>query len=82
MKKEVLCYVVAEPQNKGDFRPVVLEYGVDLITAQKVVRKYINDFGLLYKVGRTKYPAFVRIRRVSEHLPKNYLMLKARVENG
>ena len=78
MKRADLYYVVAEPQNEDDFRPVVLEYGIDLITAEKVVRRYINDFGLLYKVGKTKYPTFVRIHRIADNLPDDYVMLKAR----
>ena len=61
MTRTDLYYVVAEPQNKGTFRPIVLEYGIDLIHAEKVVRKHINDNGLRYKIGDKKYPAFIRI---------------------
>ena len=81
MKKEDLYYVVAEPQNKGDFRPVVLEYGIDLKTAENVVRRFINTNGLRYKIKDTKYPAFIRIRRIAETLPKNYVLItKVEVE--
>ena len=79
MKKEEFYYVVAEPQHRGDFRPVVLEYGIDLITADRVVHNYIRDFGLRYKIGDKKYPTFVRIHRIAETLPKNYVMLQAEV---
>lgn len=75
MRKEDLFYVVAEPQHNGDFRPVVLEYGVDLIKAERIVRNYINDFGLRYKVGNKKFPTFVRIHRISDNLPDGYVML-------
>lgn len=74
MTRTDLYYVVAEPQNKGTFRPIVLEYGIDLITAEKVVRKHINDNGLRYKIGDKKYPAFIRIRRISDTLPDDYIL--------
>ena len=74
MTRTDLYYVVAEPQNKGTFRPIVLEYGIDLITAERVVRKHINENGLRYKVGDKKYPAFIRIRRISDTLPDDYIL--------
>ena len=74
MTRTDLYYVVAEPQNKGTFRPIVLEYGIDLIHAEKVVRKHINDNGLRYKIGDKKYPAFIRIRRISDTLPDDYIL--------
>lgn len=74
MTRTDLYYVVAEPQNKGTFRPIVLEYGIDLITAERVVRKHINDNGLRYKIGDKKYPAFIRIRRISDTLPDDYIL--------
>ena len=75
MTKESLYYVVAEPQNKGDFRPIVLEYGIDLIHAERVVRKHINENGLRYKIKGKKYPAFIRIRRIADTLPDNYVLI-------
>ena len=77
MSKDNVYYVVAEPQHRGDFRPVVLEYGVDLITADKVVHRYINESGLRFKVKDKSYPAFVRIHRISETLPDDYLLITA-----
>ena len=76
MGKSDLYYVVAEPQHSGDFRPVVIEYGIDLISAERVVRRHINDYGLRYKVKGKKYPAFVRIHRISDNLPEDYVLLK------
>lgn len=77
MKRQDLYYVVAEPQHSGDFRPVVLEYGIDLITADRVVHKYINDFGLRYKIGNKKFPTFVRIHRIADTLPDDYVLIRA-----
>ena len=73
--KQDLYYVVAEPQHDGDFRPVIIEYGIDLLTADKIVRKYINDNGLRYKVKGKKYPAFVRVHRISDNVPDEYVMV-------
>ena len=77
MKRQDLYYVVAEPQHSGDFRPVVLEYGIDLITADRVVHNYINDFGLRYKIGDKKFPTFVRIHRIADTLPDDYVLIRA-----
>lgn len=77
MKRQDLYYVVAEPQHSGDFRPVVLEYGIDLIAADRVVHKYINDFGLRYKIGNKKFPTFVRIHRIADTLPDDYVLIRA-----
>jgi len=77
MMKENLYYVVAEPQHRGDFRPVVLDYGVDLITADKVVRRFINENGLRIKIGDKKFPAFVRIHRIADTLPDDYVLIRA-----
>ena len=75
MKREDLYYVVAEPHHEGDFRPIVLEYGIDLITAERVVRKHINENGFRYKIKGTKYPAFIRIRRISDIIPEDYVLI-------
>ena len=75
MKRVDLYYVVAEPQNKGDFRPIIIEYGIDLITAEKVVRNQINENGLKYKVKNSEYPAFIRIRRIADTLPNDYVLI-------
>ena len=77
MMKENLYYVVAEPQHRGDFRPVVLDYGVDLIAADKVVHKFINENGLRIKIGDKKFPAFVRIHRIADTLPDDYVLIRA-----
>lgn len=77
MKRQDLYYVVAEPQHSGDFRPVVLEYGIDLITADRVVHNYIRDFGLRYKIGDKKFPTFVRIHRIADTLPDDYVLIRA-----
>lgn len=74
MSKDNLYYVVAEPQHRGDFRPVVLDYGVDLITADRVVHRFIKENGLRIKIGDKKYPAFIRIRRISDTLPDDYIL--------
>ena len=75
MKKEDLYYVVAEPQIEGNFRPIVLEYGIGLIHAEKVVRKHINENGCRYKVNGKKFPAFIRIRRIADVLPDDYILI-------
>ena len=77
MAKERLFYVVAEPQNKGDFRPVVIEYGVSLANAERIVRHsdLINTNGLRIKIGDTKHPAFIRIMQISDKLPDNYVLV-------
>lgn len=75
MAKERLFYVVAEPQKKGDFRPVVLEYGISLEAAEKYVRNYINESGLFIKIKNTKHPAFVRIMQISDKLPDDYVLI-------
>ena len=72
-----LYYGVAVPQHEGDFRPVVLEYGVDLVTADRIVRRHINDNGLHYKVKGKKYPSFVRIYRITDTLPEDYVLIRA-----
>ena len=77
MMKENLYYVVAEPQHRGDFRTVVLDYGVDLIAADKVVHKFINENGLRIKIGDKKFPAFVRIHRIADTLPDDYVLIRA-----
>ena len=77
MSKANVYYVVAEPQHRGDFRPVILEYGVDLITADKVVHRFINENGLRIKIGNKKFPTFVRIHRIADTLPDDYLLITA-----
>ena len=77
MKRQDLYYVVAEPQHSGDFRPVVLEYGIDLITADKVVHRFINENGLRIKIGDKKFPTFVRIHRIADTLPDDYVLIRA-----
>lgn len=77
MSKDNFYYVVAEPQHRGDFRPVVLDYGIDLITADKVVHRFINENGLRIKIGNKKFPTFVRIHRISDTLPDDYLLITA-----
>lgn len=77
MERQDLYYVVAEPQHGGDFRPVVLEYGIDLITADKVVHRFINENGLRIKIGDKKFPTFVRIHRIADTLPDDYVLIRA-----
>lgn len=75
MKKTDIYYVVIVPENKGDFRPCVLDYGLSYEKAQEKVRWYINDHGLRFKKGDKKFPALVQIRRTKDTLPDGYYLL-------
>lgn len=62
-------YKVVVVPTEDDFLPKVLEYGIDYETAEKKVRKYINDHGLRFKKNGKYYPALVQIRRIKDPLP-------------
>lgn len=72
-----LYFVIVVPKNREDFRPCVLEYGVDYEKAQKIVRWYINDHGLRFKVSNKIYPALVQIKRINETLPDGYFLISS-----
>lgn len=74
MKKSDIYYVVIVPENKGDFRPCVLEYGISYEKASEKVRWYINDHGLRFKKNGKQYPALIQIHRISDTLPEGYFL--------
>ena len=74
MKRADLYYVMVHPVNKGDFRPIVIDYGLTLEGAERVQRRFIEDHGLRFKSNGKHYPAHIRIYRTSETLPENYFV--------
>lgn len=74
MKREDLYYVMVRPAHEGDFRPLVIDYGLTLEGAERVQRNFIKDHGLRFRVKGKSYPAFVRIYRTSETLPEGYFV--------
>lgn len=74
---ENLYYVVVVPKRENEFRPCVLEYGIDYEKAQNKVRWYINDHGLRFKANGKTYPALVHIKRINETLPDGYFLITA-----
>ena len=69
-------YVMIVPTSKAKvkFNPCVLEYGLDYEKAKIVMRNFIMQHGLWFKVGGQKQPARVHIYRTSETLPENYFV--------
>lgn len=67
--------VIVVPIEPDDFRPCVLEYGVSLEKAEKIVRRYVCDHGLRFKKDGKFYPALVQIRKIKEMLPDGYFLL-------
>ena len=74
MKRTDLYYVMVHPVNKGDFRPIVIDYGLTLDGAERVQRRFIEDHGLRFKFNGKHYPAHIRIYRTSETLPEGYFV--------
>ena len=74
MKKTDLYYVMVRPSNEGDFRPLVIDYGLTLEGAERVQRRFIEDHGLRFKSNGKHYPASIRIYRTSETLPEDYFV--------
>ena len=74
MKRADLYYVMVRPSNKGDFRPLVIDYGLTLEGAERVQRRFIEDHGLRFKFNGKHYPAHIRIYRTSETLPEGYFV--------
>ena len=74
MKRADLYYVMVRPSHEGDFRPLVIDYGLTLEGAERVQRRFIKDHGLRFKSNGKHYPAFVRIYRTSETLPEDYFV--------
>lgn len=74
MSKNDLFYVMVVPKHEGDFRPLVIDYGLSFDSATNVMRNFIKDHGLRFKANGKNYPAFVRIYRTSETLPENYFV--------
>ena len=73
-KNNNVYYVMVHPVNKGDFRPIVIDYGLTLDGAERVQRRFIEDHGLRFKFNGKHYPAHVRIYRTSETLPEGYFV--------
>lgn len=69
-------YVMVVPTSKAKikFRPCVLEYGLTFDKATVVMRNFIMNHGLWFKVGGQKQPARVQIYRTSETLPEDYFV--------
>ena len=74
MKRTDMYYVLVRPVHEGDFRPIVVDYGLTLEGAERVQRRFIEDHGLRFKFNGKHYPASVRIYRTSETLPENYFV--------
>ena len=74
MKREDLYYVMVRPSHEGDFRPIVIDYGLTLEGAESVQRRFIQNHGLRFKFNGKHYPATVRIYRTSETLPEDYFV--------
>lgn len=76
MKKKDTYYVVVKPTSKAKvkFNPCVLEYGLDYEKAKIVMRNFIMQHGLWFKVNGERQPARVHIYRTSETLPENYFI--------
>lgn len=74
MKRADLYYVMVRPSHEGDFRPLVIDYGLTLDGAERVQRRFIEDHGLRFRVKGKSYPATVRIYRTSETLPEDYFV--------
>ena len=74
MSKTEFFKVVVVPINKNDFRPRVLDYGIPLEKAEKVVRNYVSEHGLRFKENNKYYPALVQIRKIKEPLPDGYFL--------
>lgn len=74
MKREDLYYVMVRPLHEGDFRPLVIDYGLTLEGAERVQRRFIEDHGLRFKFNGKHYPAHIRIYRTSEPLPEDYFV--------
>ena len=72
-------YVMIVPTSKAkvQFRPCVLEYGLDFERAKAVMRDFIKTHCLWFKVKGERQPARVRIYRTSETLPENYFVLNS-----
>ena len=71
-------YKVVVVSTNDDFRPCVLEYGVSLEKAEKVVKRYVCDHGLTFKKDGKVYPALVQIRKIKDFLPDGYFLLSAK----
>ena len=74
MKNKDTYYVMVEPTSKAKFRPCVLEYGLTFEKATAVMRRFVMDHGLWFKVKGEKLPARIHIYRTSETLPENYFI--------
>ena len=74
MGKKDTYYVMVEPTSKTSFRPCVLEYDLTFEKATAVMRRFIMDHGLWFKVKGEKRPARVHIYRTSKTLPENYFI--------
>ena len=73
-KNNDVYYVMVHPVNKGDFRPIVIDYGLTLDGAERVQRRFIEDHGLRFKFNGKHYPAHIRIYRTLETLPEGYFV--------
>lgn len=69
-------YVMVKPTSKAKikFRPCALDYGLTFEKATAVMRNFIMQHGLWFKVKGERQPARVHIYRTSETLPENYFV--------
>ena len=71
-------YVVVVPRNEGDFHTVILDYGITLERAEQLVRWYIKDHKLRYKVNGEYKPALIQIHKITKEankLPDGYYLM-------
>lgn len=76
MKDNNTYYVIVKPTSKAEvkFRPCVLDYGLTFDKATAVMRNFVMEHGLWFKVGGKRQPARVQIYRTSETLPEDYFI--------
>ena len=82
MEPEFNYYVLIVPKNDGDFRPIVLDYGLSYEKASERMRWYINDHGLNYKENGRQYRAFIHIKRTTEPIPTGYRLMALKDVKG
>lgn len=81
MKDNDLYYVTVLPKNTGDFRPLIIDYGLTYEKANNVMRRYIQDHGMRFKKNGKHYPAFVYIYKITQRLPKGYYLFSKENDN-
>lgn len=74
--KDLIYYIVIEPRYRGDFNPVILDYGVSYEKATAIMREYINESGMKYK-GK---PCHLFIKQTAYGLPKGYKVITPHIK--